>query len=396
MVSPLHNSNDSLPAAALFEHHRAHQLAFGRPVQPLAHADKKPPLPDCVPVCPLPASREMREKIFVKACHTGNEAEVQHLLSTAPSLTACQQYDKLVQGAVIQGNSGMVDVLLAFKKKQTDQYTFLLGASLRQAVHEGHVPIVQSLLEKGAHLPSYAAHGVVTVLHLAILAGHKEVVKQLVQAGADINASGSCNIGTPLTCAVECGDQQLVQWLLEQGADPNQRAGNTGMTPLAVACQNGELAKSKRLIEAGALIDRGEHEGPAPLALAVQKGHEELAHYLLRCGADVNGAGDPSQAPLCKAVANRQFELSKVLLQAGAVADLLCEQKRVETPLMFAVRQGDYWIAELLVNHGADLHKKGPEQLSALEISEYIGFDRMTAMLRAKATQQGAKAGALP
>ena len=393
MASPLDNIN-SIPPTAIINP-APHPLAFGRPVQPLDLADKPLPSPDRVQIAPLPACRKMRETIFKQACKEGHEAKVQHLLSAAPGLIACKSYCWILQDAARQGHSGIVDLLLEFKKGSTE-YGRLLELPLMLAAGEGHIHIVQSLVEKGKRSAWSAADGVVSALHMAVVAERKEVVKLLLKAGADINARASFDVVPPLLHAVQRHDHLFVQWLLKQGADPNLRPGNTGMPPLAWACQDGDLAKIKILRAAGALIDRGEHEGPTPLALAVENRHEEVVRYLLRCGANVNAACLPSQAPLYQAVVNSRFELSRILLTAGAVADLLCEQEVQETPLMIAAQQGDYRIAELLVDHGADIHRKGPGDLSALELAVQMEFQNIPAMLRAKAAQQAARAGAEP
>ena len=393
MASPLANSN-SIPPSAIFEH-RPHELAFGRPVQSVEQASKQLPSPDRVRVYPLPADQEKCEDIFVRACQAGNEAEVQHLLTAAPRLTACELYDELLYSSARTGEGGMLDLLLEFKKNNTDEYMLLLANAAERATLAGEVHILRGLLEKGLSVRGHRTR----LLHTAILRSHKEIAELLVQAGADIEAEMELLwINTPLTRAVLNDDLFYTQWLLAQGADPNRRPGNTGRPPLAWACYRGDLAKVKILLEAGALIDRGEYEGLTPLALAVKNGHENVVHHLLRSGADVNAACEPCQAPLYRAVENRKIELASILLQAGAAADLRCEQKVLETPLMVAVQDENILMAELLVDHGADMHRRGPAGLSALRLSDQAGlwYQRISSMLREKAAQQAARAGGEP
>ena len=391
MASPLDNTNaPPQPSAALFDH-GAQQLAFGRPVQPLDHVGKRPIVPGRVPVPPLPAVRKQREACFVKACRAGDEATVQHLLSVAPDLTAYENYADLLEEVVEKGDSGLTDLLLEFKKADTDQYMLLLETAAKKATIEGHIDMVRGLLQKGAPVHDHR----ISLLHLAVIQSHRTIAEMLVRAGVDMeaNAQNCLYQSTPLTCAMTNNDDLCTRWLLKQGADPNRRPGNTGRPPLAWACYYGDLSKVKILLAAGALIDRGAHEGPTPLAIAVQHGKEQVARHLLQVGADVNAACQPQQSPLYKAVLHNRRELSKVLLEAGAAPDLRCTQEVKQTPLILAVQEGYYLLAELLVDHGADMSRKGPEGFSALEIAARFGFYEIVVMLRAKAAQQAARPG---
>ena len=395
MASPLDNINTLHPPAALFEH-GGQQLAFGRPVQTLKHDGKHLPSSDRLRIHPLPAVGEGREELFVRACQTGNEAQVQHLLSTAPGLTAYSHYREQIDQAVEKNNNGLLDLLLEFKKSDKHEHIFLLDEAIRRAVNGGHVHVLGYLLKKEESQHEWA--GLRNLLHLedAVYAGYREVVELLMQAGADINGHGGKLRATPLGFAARHGDREKVQWLLELGADPNRRAGNTGTTPLAWACFEGHLPTVEVLLEAGALVDRGENQDRTPLALAVQKGHEEVVRCLLQFGADINAAWLPTQAPLYQAVVNNRRQLLDLLLAAGAAPDLRCEQEVKETPLMVAVTQGLHLIAESLVDHGADIYRKNPEGLSVLELGEAVGSQEVVAMLRDRAARQAARPGADP
>ena len=394
MASPLDNINSTQPPVAFFDH-GGRQLAFGRPVQAHDTTTKQLPSPAGVLISPLPAAPTKREEIFVQACKEGDEAQVQHLLSAAPGLTAYKKYSGLVTSAVTRGQGGMVDLLLAFQKDNRDEYMLLLEAAALKATSLGKIDMVRALLKKGA--PIEGRH--TNLLHTAVMYSLCEIVEILLQAGADTEADQH-RIWTesPLICAVTARDEGIsMRLLLEFGADPNRRpANNTGPSPLEWACSHGNLCKVKILLEAGALIDREDHERDTPLAMAVANGHEEIVRHLLCKGADPNAACQPLQAPLYKALMAGRKELLEVLLAAGAAPDLRCDQEVSETPLMLAVQRGEPVLAELLVEHGADLHKTGPEGLSALEIAVRDGTKETVDMLREKAAQQAARPGAQP
>ena len=380
MTSPLDNVNPvALPVASV--NRNAQPAAFGLPVQAREHADKQLPSPEHVPVYPLPACPKMREKFFAQACREGDEAKVQRLLKAAPRLIDCPNYGSLLRHAVVKGNRGLVDLLLECKKSDPDAYTFFLDHASKTATEKGDIAMVRGLLDKSAAVQDDRD----SLLIRAVLFEHKELVEFLLQEGANIDTDDG--VMTPLLCALKHDDDLCMRYLLKKGADPNRRPANTGTPPLAWASSHGELAKVKILLEAGALVDKGAYEGATPLALAVQKSDEDVVRHLLHNGADVNAACEPSEAPLYKAVAKNRLELSKILLDKGAAPDLRCEQEVEETPLMLAVQRRNHLLVELLVKHGADIHKTGPEGFTALEIAVRAGDEEIVAMLRKKAAR---------
>ena len=389
MASPLDNVNAVPPASALVNRN-AEQVAFGLPVQAHQHADKQLPSPDHVPVYPLPACRAMREKIFAQACNEGDVAKVQRLLKAAPSLIDCPNCGALLHDAVVKGNREIVYLLLEFKKSNPVGYTIFLEHAAKTATSQGDIAMVRGLLKKDAAIRD----DIDSLLIKAVMFEHLKLVEFLLQEGANIDADDG--LMTPLIYALRDDDDLCMRYLLEQGADPNRRPANTRMPALAFACYHRELSKAKILLEAGALIDRGAYEGPTPLALAVEQGYEEIVRTLLQSGADVNAACEPSQAPLYQAVAKDRPGLATILLKAGAAPDLLCEQEAQMTPLMLAVQREDYFFAELLVKHGADMHKPGAEGFSALELAVRAGSEDIVAMLREKAACQASKPDARP
>ena len=196
-------------------------------------------------------------------------------------------------------------------------------------------------------------------------------------------------LDTLLIRTIWTGDAPEVQRLLKQGANPNHLPGDNSRPPLSWACWHGDLPTVEILLEAGALVELREHGGLTPLAWAVHGGHREVVHHLLKSGADVNAACKPYQAPLYRALGHDN-DMAEILLKAGAAPDLLCEQEVNRTPLMIAA-QLDCKLAELLVDYGADIHRKDHKGLSAIEHAEQNGFHPIAAMLRVKAALQAAR-----
>ncbi|KAF2177551.1 HET-domain-containing protein [Zopfia rhizophila CBS 207.26] len=93
-----------------------------------------------------------------------------------------------------------------------------------------------------------------TLLRWAAEDGHVNVVQQLLDEGAD--AKSKDNHGrTPLFWAAWSGYEAFVKLLLEKGAAIESK-DNRGWTPLACAALSGHEAVAKLLLEKGAAIDR--------------------------------------------------------------------------------------------------------------------------------------------
>ena len=132
------------------------------------------------------------------------------------------------------GHLPVVEALLnhgaVVDKARTDN-----GATpLFMASGNGHLPVVEALLGKGAD-PNMAITNGATPLYVASLLGYNLVVKALLGKGADPNKARTTDGLTPLFIATQYGDLEVVEALLKYGADPNKARTDTGETPIQVA-----------------------------------------------------------------------------------------------------------------------------------------------------------------
>ena len=102
-------------------------------------------------------------------------------------------------------------------------------------------------LEKDAALERYAqtSHSPLT---LAVRNGHLQIVEKLIEYGAFINEESRYNL-TPLANAAELGHAEIVTLLIKAGAKVD--ADPDGYTPLSRACIGGDAECVKLLLEAG-------------------------------------------------------------------------------------------------------------------------------------------------
>ena len=131
-------------------------------------------------------------------------------------------------------------------------------------------------------------HDFFAPIHRAASNGHLEVVQLLLEAGAEKNAAAGDG-STALHFAAQDDHAEVVQLLLGAGADENAVDAGGG-TALHYAAQYGYVEVARLLLETGIDKDAGEAEGLTAFMLATYFDHLEVAQLLLDAGADKNAA----------------------------------------------------------------------------------------------------------
>lgn len=160
--------------------------------------------------------------------------------------------------------------------------------NLHNAVEQGDVRAVMSLLERGADVERRTERGDAP-LHLAAANGNPEIVRLLLEKGADPNAL-SRERWTPLHYgALASGPKSdhrvVVESLCARGADVNAVNAN-GWTPLFEAAEGGCHDIVDALIGRGARVDVQDRQGWTALHVAAYHGKTDAFAALLKAGAD--------------------------------------------------------------------------------------------------------------
>lgn len=124
-------------------------------------------------------------------------------------------------------------------------------------------------------------------LHQAVADGNIEQVKSLIAKGADVNAKDERG-QTPLHFAARRGHEEIVRLLIAEGADVNVSMEDGSWTPLLDAASNGHTQVVKLLLEKGAKVDVGDNYGYTPLYYAIWSEDGEMVRMLIAAGADVD------------------------------------------------------------------------------------------------------------
>lgn len=298
------------------------------------------------------------------------------------------------------------------------------------AAKASQLDILSLLINEGADVEATDKFSL-TALHWSAKNGNTAVLNFLMQNGVQIEAKTKRN-DTALHLAANYNHLNIVSALLNYGAciDTENREGNT---PLKIAISNGNLEIARRLKGAGASTENSEDDGVwllniaavvgqselvmkaldmicdaeekkrgmnAALCRASQYGQHNLVSYLLDNGADIGVINDDGQPLLF--VAGQYPKVISILVHRGASLEARNVKNRNQavlhhytfirqinslhllltcglsiyltddddnTALHYAARKGDYEVACLLLQHGADANAKNTSGETALHIT---------------------------
>ena len=241
------------------------------------------------------------------------------------------------------------------------------GSPLADAAREGEMQAVAALLKQGADVNAWDSGGT-SALHWAAHVNDQAMAKLLIESGADVNANNRYG-QSPLHVAVRQRHADMVQLLLGADADIEQ-VDAAAEAPLQLAARLGDGRIVDILLEAGADVDgRDQRYGQTALMLAVRQEHAPLVQRLLAAGADVNAqsaAGElqnvvlPSEVPVGT---SQGVGINRSGLPDRGMRYPLTGAK---TPLLFATRQGNLALTQMLVEAGADIEKPDANGITPL------------------------------
>jgi ankyrin repeat protein len=242
------------------------------------------------------------------------------------------------------------------------------GATIADAVEQGHASRVRSLLEAGGDVNGAQVDGM-TALHWAAYFDDASTAALLVEAGAKVNAENHYGV-TALSLAATNRNASLVALLLDSGADANASLRG-GETVLLTAARTGSLAVVEALLASGADPNATERREQTALMWAAADGHAAVVRALIDAGAEIDATLRSGFTPLFFAVREGHIDVVQALVTSGA--DLNATLERVKdgpdgavnnasyrpvddgmSSLLLAVRNGHFELAIELVKDGAD------------------------------------------
>lgn len=214
----------------------------------------------------------------------------------------------------------------------------------------------------------------------AVTQGDVAQVKALLKADAQLaQAKNEKGVSAVLLAAYYRKSEVLAALLATRVELNIFEAAATGRTERVLAL----LKQDARLVNACA------PDGFFPLGLAIFFGHKETFGALLASGADVNAVSRESMkiTPLHTAVTARQFEIARTLIALGAVVNPRQAENGI-TPLHEAAASGERALAELLLEHKADINVKTKDGKTPLAFAVSRNQPEMAAFLRTRGAVQ--------
>eukprot|EP00741_Cyanophora_paradoxa_P021266 tig00021348_g20526.t1 len=226
--------------------------------------------------------------------------------------------------------------------------------------------------------------------------GNLETVRHLVESGrVDINVQ-DWDARAPIHLAAEYGHAEMLDWMLANGGDKNIQ-DRWGVTPSHEAAKHEHFEIAVSLLEAGADMNVVDEAGRRALELAspelrrlldekldlwnsAMRGDLETVRNILAGNAiGVHSVDADGSTALFSACAGGHMHVLKYLLIMGA--DRNHQNKRGETPLMYALVHKRDTVTRYLVDNGAALALKTTRGHTALYFALKSRRRRMVRLL---------------
>lgn len=203
-----------------------------------------------------------------------------------------------------------------------------------------------------------------TPLSYAVELQSRSVVDDLLQFPVEVNFNDE-NGKSLLQLAAIRGDERIIHALLKAGADPNL-TDRLGATPLHAACQH----SSTKMVRKTSFVTQ---QASRSALFEMSKDFVGVAMRLIQYGANVNATNSIHETPLHLATSSPP-EIIELLINAQA--DPNSKDYIGQTPLCYAVREGQPSIVSLLAHLGADVNS--PDILGEAPLSDAAGRGRVS------------------
>ncbi|XP_029012098.1 dynein axonemal heavy chain 12 isoform X1 [Betta splendens] len=292
--------------------------------------------------------------LFLAVVHGLREAATFLLQNGCSPDVQNDEQDSPLVAAILNDQYDLATLLLRHNAA-VDQTGPLSRTALHECAFLGLENFVHLLLASGAD-PNACDIKKKTPLALAAQNGHLNVVEALLQKGAHVWCESES--GTVLFEAAASGNPDIISLLLEHGADPNQPL-YSGHLPIHRSSYHGHRLALEHLIPV-TKMSAVKESGMSPLHSAAAGGHAPCVEVLLKAGYDPNfmlhprvrrNYDDERRSALFFAVSNNDLQCTRLLLEAGAMVN----QDPVNC-LQVALRQGNYELINTLLKSGANVN----------------------------------------
>ncbi len=251
---------------------------------------------------------------------------------------------------------------------QADEFGYI---PLLLAVEQGHIGVVELLIQHEANLEVADEHGFTPLVMSAEL-NHPEVLQILLDAGADIEVEDKAE-RTALDWAIIMQSTEAEEILRENDAPSGAEKS------FIAAIQTNNIDAVNALLEAGADVNEPAYTTKTPLHYASHSRNKDILNLILSKGADLEAKTEQGFTPLSYAVGLNHPDNCRILLEAGAEVDSVDNWKR--TNLNVAAYWGLADVAATLLEFNANPNVLDQWHWSPLDIAEAFGYTDIAEMI---------------
>jgi ankyrin repeat protein len=265
-------------------------------------------------------------------------------------------------GLLLQRGADHSNYLIASENVHIDTY---VEKVLKVATRYGFVELVQCMMTCGVNVSFTMTEGCkrTTMLHKAVQNGHLGLVEFLIENGADIEEMENIYHTTPLMLAAAEGRMDVVEYLTQKGANSEALDGK-GNTAILRAAKRGRLDIVTFLFQRMTRVYPN-NNGDNILHCAAMSDNADLVSFVLSNKPDINGRNNKGQTPLW--LASRYGHLSVTCLLWQNKATVSVSDECGQTPLHMAAMWGHLAVVKCLVEYGADASARDSRNHTPLE-----------------------------
>lgn len=140
---------------------------------------------------------------------------------------------------------------------------------------------------------------------------------------------------------------------------------------LFAAAKTGALAQARSLVRRGANVEASNRKRETPLHCAARSGNLALVRYFIQMGADLAAQTFKGASVLRFATQSKNRKLVRWLLEEKGATFASADD--LKGGLFGAIGKGDYRMARLLVEQGADVRSLGWQSQTTLHVAARSG-----------------------
>ncbi|GLT66094.1 hypothetical protein SLA2020_384840 [Shorea laevis] len=262
------------------------------------------------------------------AARSGNQSSVREILQNWGGNDAKELLSKQNQEgetplyvAAENGHAMVIEELVTHMDLETASIPAKNGFdAFHVAARQGHVDVLNELLQLSPNLVMTTDLSGTTALHTAAAQGHIEVVNLLLETDSNLAKIARNNGKTALHSAARMGRLEVVKSLLSKDPSTAFRPDRKGQTALHMAVKGQQEEMVLELLKPGpSILNLEDKKGNTALHIATKKGRIQMVGCLLLVkGIDVNAVNKAGESPLDIAEKFGNSEIVAILKEAKA------------------------------------------------------------------------------